>query len=237
MSYAGLAEAVDGLAPADPLARLAVFAAVSLVGSALFGLVSVVIESAAYQGYRFLERQGLIDRLVPGAEPTVRCSVWMAAVDFFGRGGPQTATHRPTHRPTRTDNALSARDLQDVCRVSLPPSALRLLQSEAAPVVGAAVLGPNPPGAAAVAAGHLARLPLLGGARRHAQVSLIAERGAAKRNKHTRKTHTIHTNNHTLPPGSSFCTNPSIFSTTTTPTPICMFSKQPTCKDQQNRWF
>lgn len=64
-SYASWAAAADGLFPADPLARFLASAAVSLAGAAAFGGVSMAVETAAFRGYKFLERQGLIERLTP----------------------------------------------------------------------------------------------------------------------------------------------------------------------------
>lgn len=66
------AAAAAAVAPADPLARFAVYSAVSLAGAAALGLLSMAVESAAFAGYKWLERQGLIERLIPDKEQTVR---------------------------------------------------------------------------------------------------------------------------------------------------------------------
>ncbi|KAI8476128.1 MAG: hypothetical protein J3K34DRAFT_516802 [Monoraphidium minutum] len=63
-AYTGLASAWDAALPADPWMRFAACSAASGAGAVLFALVSMVTESAAFAGYRYLERQGLIERLV-----------------------------------------------------------------------------------------------------------------------------------------------------------------------------
>ena len=63
--YSGWAAASDALFPSEPLPRFLASAAVSLAGAAAFGGVSMAVETAAFRGYKFLERQGLIERLTP----------------------------------------------------------------------------------------------------------------------------------------------------------------------------
>lgn len=70
--YSRVAVALAEVIPQDPLQRFLVFSVISLVGAAFFGLISSMVETATFTGYKFLERQGLIERLIP-KDTTVRC--------------------------------------------------------------------------------------------------------------------------------------------------------------------
>jgi hypothetical protein len=88
--------------PSAPLAqRFTALAAVALAGAFALACLSCAYETVAFRGYRLLERWGLIDRLVPSKEPTVRRPrPGVPAGGMWVEAPPPRAAARPRTQPS-----------------------------------------------------------------------------------------------------------------------------------------